>query len=182
MNVCKIIYVLGVTCSGKDTMMDRADQMYPNLVGLVNVGKEFRKRYPPEYFKGKGAMQSTEVEAREIFEEQLNARISEGKKLILVSGQPRLTSQLKFTMDKYPGTLLWMHVSDETLLKRLEGRFPGDPGAFELSKKRLINDRVQLFDVMFEVLKRGYPFLTFNGDYEQTDALIHNLIHFPFEP
>lgn len=175
----EIYYVWGVTCVGKDTLMDRADQIYPNLVGLVNVGKEFRRRYPPEYFKGKGAMQSTEVEAREIFEEQLNARIKEDKRIILVSGQPRLVSQLDFTMRKYPGTLLWMHVSDETLMKRLEGRFPGDPGAFELSKKRLSNDRIQLFDVMFEILKRGYPFITFDGDYEQMDALIHNLVHFP---
>lgn len=171
-------YVWGVTCAGKDTLMDRADELYPSHVGLVNVGKEFRKRYPPSHFNGQGALQSTEVEAREIFEEQINVRISEGKRLIFISGQPRMVSQIPFTMDKYPGTLLWMHVSSETLLKRLEGRFPGDPGAFELSKKRLTNDRIQLYDVLFDVIKKGYPIITFNGDFEQIDTLIHNLIHF----
>lgn len=174
--MCRIYYAFGVTCAGKDTLMDRAQELYPNLVGLVNVGKEFRKRYPPEYFQGKGAMLHTEREAIEIFETQL-AEQRKDKKIIFVSGQPRMVAQIKETIGKYSGTILWLHVSDETLKQRLEKRFVGDPGSYQLSLKRLSNDRIQLFDVVFELIKSGYEFVTFNGDFESLDVVIHNLVH-----
>lgn len=174
-----IYYVTGVTCAGKDTMMERAADLYPNLVGLVQVGKEFRRRYPPGYFKGKGAMQSTEAEALEIFNQQLEA--VKNKKIIFVSSQPRLVSQISFTVGKHPGTIVWMNVSEETLLKRLERRFPNDPESIGLSMKRLSNDRIDLYDVIFNLMKLDIPFITFDGDFESVDSLIHNLVHFSGE-
>lgn len=171
-----VYYVVGLTCVGKDTFLERAHELYPNVFGLVQVGKEFRRRYPPGYFDGKAAMPHTENEALEIYAEQLAAALQ--KKITLVCGQPRMVDQIRNTIDKNPGTVIWMHVSDETLAQRVSLRFPNDQPSVDLSTKRLLNDRIQLYDVIFHLKKKDYPFIMFDGDYEQYDALIHQLVHY----
>lgn len=84
----KIICLMGITCSGKDTLAERMQELHPDNVGLIQIGKEMRKRHPPEYFKGLGAMAHTETEVWSIFEEQ--KKLSEDKKLIVLTGVPRL--------------------------------------------------------------------------------------------
>lgn len=162
----KIIYMLGVTCAGKDYLSDHAVAKYPDTFGAVNVGKEFRRRYPPGYFQGKGAMASTEDEVYEIFTQQLEA--ASKKPFVLVSGQPRLVSQVDRIFAKFPGSILWLHQPDSVLLDRLEKRFVDSPDAIHLAKERLLNDRIQLFDVLFELVKRNVPIEVARGNVDDT--------------
>jgi len=173
-NVPKIIYVMGVTCAGKDYFVERALDQFPNTFGAVQVGKEMRKRYPPEHFLGTGAPQHTEKEAVQIYEEELQKRIEENKKVIFVVGQPRRLSQIETTIRQNPGEVLLFHVSPETQVKRMMTRFSNDAKSMLLSCQRIDNDRIQLYDVIFQLMKE-FPILTFDGDVNCVDELIQKL-------
>lgn len=145
-----IVYVIGVTCAGKSFFLDKYRDD-PN-VGLVEVGKEFRKRYPPGHFEGKGAMEKTEKEALQIYDEMVEA--NRDKNVILVDGQPRQVSQVKTVVNRYlrPEIVLWLHASDNMIEKRIALR---DPASQELARQRSVNDRVQLYDTLYYLYKTG---------------------------
>lgn len=176
MGTRKIIYLIGVTCSGKDYFIDECVAKEPTIFGSVNVGREFRARYPAGFFKGLGAMSSTEDEAFEIFEAQLQA--AGDKPVVLVSGQPRLPSQVDRIMGKYPGEVVWMHQPDAVLVSRLESRFAKEPDAEDLARARLANDRIQLYDVLFELTKRRIPIhVNVNNDSARSCLALFGSMH-----
>lgn len=121
--------------------------------GLVEVGKEMRRRHDPSFFKGKGAMPETEAEAFCIFREQFVKAYEEGAEFIFIDGQPRMASQVnscipyarKYSSDVY---LMFVHVEDEEAAERAVARDSYSPAALDLSMKRLKNDKIQLFDVL----------------------------------
>jgi hypothetical protein len=109
-----------------------------------------RKRYPPEYFKGRAAMPETENEVWTIFEEQLMAGTTAGANIILIDGQPRMTKQVEIIRTKYGHcrhAYLHLMASREACEERARGR-DASPDALALSMKRMDNDRIQLFDVL----------------------------------
>jgi hypothetical protein len=151
MQKSSFIYVFGVTCTGKDYLVEKALQMYPNIFGAVQVGKEFRRRYPPEHFQGMGAPAHTEDEAYQIFLDELN-KVSD-KNRVLIVGQPRRASHVDRIYRKYPGLILWLHAKDVVLEERINKRFPDDLKSKELAIQRLANDRIQLYDTLYELSK-----------------------------
>lgn len=167
-------YIAGVTCVGKDFLIERAVKKYPDIFGAVQVGKEFRRRYPPEHFKGKGAMPSTRNEAYNIFVEQFAQARKKPK--ILVAGQPREKEQVQRICVPNPGKIIWLSASDETIEKRLAVRFANDVSSANLSKQRLTNDRIQLYDVLHEAVSLGIPIWAFNVDTMDVDSLIQILL------
>lgn len=147
-----IVFCMGVTCSGKTTFIDFCTEE-EEKIGAIKVGEEMRLRHPTEYFDGLAAMDSTEDEAWEIFNEQLADNVRRGKSIILVDGQPRLPSQVDHCLgivesQGFICKFLWFHVDNEELDKRMNGRFEGQIGALNLAKLRMINDKVQLYDVI----------------------------------
>ena len=170
------LYIFGTTCVGKDTLMEYAQKIYPDQIGLVQVGKEFTNRYPPERFAGQGAMADTEEEAFEIFQMQHDAAVAAGKSLVLVSAQPRLPGQVERVCGYAPGHLVWLMASEDTLLERVMLRHPNDPGKTELRLKRLTNDKVILFDTLWHVLKKGMSVLPLSTDGKEPQELLTELL------
>lgn len=150
----KVIFVLGPTNAGKSTLLKTVKELFPQRVGLVEVGKEMRRRHPPEFFQGSAAPEHCEQEALSIFHEQMVEATKH--EFVFVDGQPRRVSQITPCLQyRYDHQLffLLMNESEEVLKKRLEGRFAPGSGEYELSWMRIRNDKVQLFDVLFELIK-----------------------------
>lgn len=169
----KTIYVIGLTCSGKDYFIERAVELYPEVFAAVQVGKELRKRYSPEYFKGSGAPEHTEEEALNIFKEQWSIANNNGAKIILVSGQPRRISQVPIVFTFASGSVLWLYANDATIKERISKRFIDDQPAYHLACERIVNDRIMYYDVLHSLIAYKIPIETFSTDLGTVEALIH---------
>lgn len=166
-----IVCLMGPTCSGKSTFIQSLLTTNPDTIGAIEVGKEMRRRHPPEYFNGLGAMEHTEKEVWDIFEEQFEA--NRGKRIILVDGQPRLPSQVDKLIDfasKHLHTLYYLlfNVTKEETFERLQKRHADDLKSQALGFARSTNDKVQLYDVLVELTKQDqgigmfvYPDISF---------------------
>ena len=155
----KVIYVWGSTCVGKSTLMQKAKD-YSSKVGLCEVGKEFRKKYPPEYFRGQGAPAHTQDEALDILKE-FYEKYKE-KKFLLVDGQPRDESQLDTILDLFQDheqNVWWLFADKHDIRSRIWERFPDDLESRKLAFERVDNDRIQLFDVAWGLLDKGLKIL-----------------------
>ena len=159
-----VIFVMGPTGAGKSTVVGNADvytQLNDNIIGLsyrsfhaVEVGKEFRKRYPPEYFDGKAAMPHTEDEAFSIFQEQFIKAIDhhtnmcqinpDYESVILVDGYPRTPLQVDRCQDLVTWHtdcygVVWLDCDEQEREQRLNYR-DIDESTRELSRKRFESD------------------------------------------
>jgi len=142
-----VVSVIGVTNAGKSTLMDHMRSV--DGCACIEIGKEMRRRHPPEYFQGLGAMAETEQEVWEIFDEQHSDALHRGAPLVLIDGQPRLESQvlqLRIRVGKY--RLLQLHAPHDELRRRAEARDGASPGALQLTERRLVNDYRQLYEVL----------------------------------
>lgn len=167
--------ILGVTNVGKSTLLSSLNK---EEFATVEVGKEMRRRYPAEFFKGKAAMQETEDEAFEIFTEQYAAA---GEKPVVIDGQPRQVSQIDRVLKvlKYPFFIL-LHAPEEELKHRIHKRDKDTEWA-SLSERRLDADRIQLYDVLAELMLRRYYVKPFSTTYylwkTEVKAYMRNIIH-----
>ncbi len=164
----KLICILGITCTGKDTLVERMVEKYPD-VGAVQVGKEFRKRYPPERFKGLGAMPDTEKESWEIFDEQL--ALCKDKSIVLITAQPRMESQVNEIMNRcvIKPEFYALTCSKEELQRRIIKRFDNqEEGWLTLAQQRVNNDKIQLYEVLLTLAKWD---VSLAGVLDTTDAL-----------
>lgn len=144
----KLIGIVGVTNSGKTTLLDHLRN--EPWVGMAEIGKEMRKRYPPSHFKGRGAMKETEAEVWEIFKQHHQEAVDRGCQVLLCDGQPRLPEQVGIMRRRYgPVSLLQLYAPLRVLCDRAARR-DAEPEALELSWQRLTNDYVQLYQVLAE--------------------------------
>lgn len=154
------LFLLGITNSGKSTLLHKFQSELQ--CGTVEVGKEMRRRHPPEYFKGRGAMQETEEEALQIFKQQFFVGTqADQPNLVVIDGQPRMLSQIEpcFSYAQSLGYIPKVGVlgcSDEKIKQRIQQR-DTTRQAFELSMKRMVNDKVQLHEVLVELIKHKVP-------------------------
>jgi len=149
-----LISVMGVTNTGKSTLLAEAAKI--ERVGLIEVGKELRRRHPPEYFNGFAAMKHTEDEVWEIFGEQYDAAKSAGCSVVLADGQPRIIEQVGRIVGYDLGSgfsVLHLYASRETLTQRARERDAGNAEALALSLQRLQNDYGQLIPVLAALLE-----------------------------
>jgi len=167
---------MGITCVGKDELVEYAVKFHSN-VGAIQVGKEMRKRHPPEYFKGLGALDETEPETWEIFQEQL--ALCSGKDHIFVTGMPRLKGQVAkfFNMFEIEKCRFWLlHCEDEIIVLRLESRFKDEPDWGVLARRRMQNDKIQLYQVINEILLCSRITTLQNETFFQRDMNVQNII------
>lgn len=160
-----LLFMMGITCNGKSTLMQRTKEAYGDRVHLVGVGKLLRAKYPPGYFQGLGAPQRTEAEALELLREGVAAGVANpAVRLLLVDGQPRRDSQIDACLNiaqEYglgrSYRFMLIDTSDQVREQRILTRFsdPQEEGARQLSRDRQTNDRVQLYDVLVGLLGRG---------------------------
>lgn len=145
-----IVFVMGPTCSGKSTFLRAASDFFePGQLGLVEVGKMMRAKYPPEHFQGQAAPKHTAGEAWQMCVDAITAHQVEGKRLILVDGQPRDRDQTINACAMYPkAKFLWLSAPLE--LRQTRALLTRDPDEYEaLTKPRLTNDMIGHYDVMW---------------------------------
>lgn len=170
-----LVCIMGPTCCGKSTLIGRLLKEQPNKYGAIEVGKEMRKRHPPEYFTGLAAMPHTEEEVWQIFVEQYQKQMHKSR--ILVDGQPRLASQVQRLIafaDAHNESLryIFLTVTQEEIMARLLHRFPNDAPSQALGFARSKNDCTQLWDVVVELTRlKQYPlFMTLDQFTKEFDG------------
>jgi shikimate kinase len=164
----KVFFLIGITCSGKTTILNQMKQRHPDAIGLVQVGKEMRRRHPPEYFDGLGAMPKTEDEAWTIFEEQLKK--CAGYRYVLVDGQPRMASQVQRCLMVPDHRFLWLSTMPSIIAARIESSDRTDAEK-KLARERVHNDSKQLIDVM-SLLDDFEERITYISNVEQLEHLM----------
>lgn len=84
-----LCFVLGATCVGKSTFLNKIKDWLGDQCHLIEVGKALRAKYPPEYFEGQGSPAKTQAEAIKLVRQGISAGEEAGVRLIIVDGQPR---------------------------------------------------------------------------------------------
>lgn len=146
-NTIPLLFVMGATNVGKSTYLDSI-RHYPG-VGLVEVGKMFRAKYPPEHFQGQAAPAHTQKEAWSMFLEGVAQCVSKDCKVAVIDGQPRNPEQTKWAL-AMPNPMRFVHLwaPPDVREARARNRDKDDPSKLELSLKRLIDDPRVLFDCL----------------------------------
>jgi len=169
-----IAFIMGCTCVGKSSFLEYCQSHYPNKVGLVEVGKTLRAKYPPEHFKGQAAPEHTKQEAWQICESTVKKHASEGKQLILVDGQPRSTHQVEQCVTRFSDLcmpicksgipvndwfsleFIYFDASSEQREERMKIRHPSnehayDSASYALTAQRQVNDERTYLRVLVDL-------------------------------
>ena len=155
-----IAFIMGPTCSGKSTLLKFAETYEPKLVGLVEVGKILRAKYPPDYFKGQDAPTHTQEEAWELCEKTVFEHLNARKKLILVDGQPRCLDQVHKCLTRFVGlpcSYVLLTADFEVRRERAKIKYANDPASLDLAMQRLTNDMISNYIVIAELLRFSIP-------------------------
>lgn len=143
-----LVYVIGPTNAGKSTFLAHVGKF--KHVGLVEVGKMMRAKYPPSHFAGQSNPAHTAAEAWQMYLDGVEAHKAAGKSGIYIDGQPRDTKQtLELLRVPYRNRVflhLWAPL--EVRQARAEARDKDDPAKLELSRQRLVNDDPQVYNVV----------------------------------
>lgn len=169
-----IVFIMGPTCSGKSTFLNYCKEQEPDRVGVIEVGKLFRAKYPPEYFEGFAALEKTRQEAWDIFTECLYQNFTRKLDLILVDGQPRDISQVKAVLESqfvqiprrvnpdstetilppitWRKRFFYFYCPREVQQQRAENRHPTGGKELTLAQVRIDNDRLLYHDVLVALM------------------------------
>lgn len=158
----QIVHLMGPTGAGKSTLLRAIEYGWPQLTGTVEIGKLLRAKYGDGYFKGQAAPEHTQAEAWALYIEHVEKAIVDGKKIILVDGQPRDISQAVGCVDQdwsvdVDRRFVWVDAPEEQRLGRVTERDAGNDDALELARDRMTNDYRNCYLVFVELLRRGVP-------------------------
>lgn len=149
-----IVCVMGPTCVGKSTLFKHIGEKHNDVSGLVEVGKQMRAKYPPDYFKGLNNPKHTAAEAWQMCEIGVNQHLAAGKDYVFVDGQPRDVDQVHLMLKTFnvPVKFVLMHATAEVCEQRARINRADDPANLELALARIRNDRVSYYDVLATLL------------------------------
>ncbi len=151
-----LIFVMGVTNTGKSTIMETMRGYEHAGVGLIEVGKMMRAKYPPEYFKGSGAPQHTQAEAWGMMNDGIKAHVDAGRKVALIDGQPRNWEQMQWALSMpNPKSFIHLWAPPQTRLERAHKRDSTDVAKLKLTLDRLHDDVLKLYDIIAFLHLRG---------------------------
>jgi predicted kinase len=156
-----IMPIMGACYTGTTTLLAKCKQEEPSLFGLVEVGKLLRAKYGEDHFKGQAAPDHTEQEAWDLGEREMNARIREGHKVILVDGQPRRINQFQKMVNyvaahEYPIIYTVLYAPLDERKERAIKRDGGDEARTRLGNARLTDDMVKQHDLLLMMMSSGY--------------------------
>jgi hypothetical protein len=150
-----VVYVMGPTCVGKSSLIAAAQEKWGDELGLVEVGKYLRNKYPPGHFKGQANPKHVHTEAVELYKKFVEQHIADGKEIILVDGQPR-QNQAGQMLCHYPALrrlFIQLDASVEIRSLRIKTRFANASHEdIDLAIKRLDNDRMMGYDTLIDLL------------------------------
>jgi len=161
--VSNIVHLMGPTCAGKSTLINRLLNIAPEIVGAVEVGKMMRAKYldpasphyQPDFFKGQAAPLHTQAEAWQMYKDGVQRCVDEGKKIVLVDGQPRDIQQARDIVGlwhaPHRAVYLLIHATEAVRTQRAVASRTGD--SLELARARLKNDYENCYNVMVELTK-----------------------------
>lgn len=155
-----IIFVMGPTCAGKSTFLQLAASAVPEI-GLVEVGKALRAKYPPEHFAGQCNPSHTAGEAWDLCKSMAQAHLDDPKKLVvLVDGQPRDRDHVAKIYSHFvaPGKVKVRFILIDASLEERERRARASRTGDDLEKlalPRLRNDMMSHYEVIVEIIKHG---------------------------
>lgn len=166
-----LIFVMGPTCSGKSTLLSAAADVSPHI-GLVEVGKILRAKYPPSHFEGQCNPTKTAGEAWELCVQEVMARESEGKSIILVDGQPRDKTHVQKICETFVrrGKFKVRFILVDAELDQREKRARASRAGEDLEKlalPRLTNDMISNYTVIVELIKEGQNVEVFDSTNRQ---------------
>lgn len=152
-----IVYVLGVTCTGKTTVIKEIEQKFIGVRSVL-IGQELRKKYPPEFFRGMGAMPETEEEVIRILRDAIEDFLTSDDELLLVDGAPRLPPCFDFceSVSVYRcdrSYLLLVVDSDSVLDSRSRDRDGDNVEKLALSQQRISTDKQLTYEILCSILK-----------------------------
>lgn len=143
---------MGVTCAGKSSFLSYAARNHAG-VGLVEVGKALRAKYPASHFQGQAAPLHTQQEAWDLCCEATRAHLDDPtKRLVLIDGQPRDVAQVD-AMFALPALFkgvrfVLLHCDPDVQLERARVRFQSDPEGLALATARIENDQKSYYRVL----------------------------------
>lgn len=152
-----VVFVMGPTCAGKSTFLQLAEKEGKGSVGLVQVGKQLREKYSADYFKGSSNPEHTKEEAWELCKNGVLSNMRDGKRVILVDGQPRSARQVSRCIElaRREGLryrFLWITADDIVRRRRAESSRQGD--ALQLALDRMTGDKIDMYDVILTLNQR----------------------------
>lgn len=160
-----IVHLMGPTCAGKSTLITRLLNIAPEIVGAVEVGKMMRAKYldpasphyQPDFFKGQAAPLHTQAEAWSMYQEGVNRCIEQGKRMVLVDGQPRDIQQARDVVglwkSPHRASYLMIHAAQEVRNERAAATRQGD--ALALALQRMEGDYKNCYVVLAELELRN---------------------------
>jgi adenylate kinase family enzyme len=164
-----IIFVMGPTNVGKSHFINKMASEAKN-VGLVEVGKYLRAKYPPEKFEGQ--MDFSELKAENIMIEHIEHRIQEGFGTVIVDGQPRSDVQVDrahdfLTNTAYPvnPVFVLLECPDEIRRERMLKRDKNNSD-LQLSQARFQRDKDQYVAILDKIRSLNHPIETIDTSKE----------------
>lgn len=173
-----ILHLMGPSCAGKSTLIKRLLALEPQKIGAVEVGKILTAKYGEAYFKGQAAPEKTQKEAWDIYTESVEEFAKQGKRLILVDGQPRdlLQAQQVEGLWRHPHNACFalIHASHDVRESRCRADRSRDVKA---RLKRISNDYRNCYTVMAELLRQNQVIRVFDtSDMRDAAALAEQII------
>jgi adenylate kinase family enzyme len=159
-----LVFVLGATNAGKSTFLEAIKTEYPSTF-LVQLGKYFRSKYPPEYFQGQAAPASTQKEAMRVLFEQIALAETENFDHILVDGQPRDIEQAMEIQARAKSMvperdIFAIHLTAPKSVRESRAVARDTGSALALSLARMDNDVLCVYEVICAF--QDFPIYTLN--------------------
>lgn len=159
-----LISVIGPSCTGKTWMMDFIRDAGDPRIGLVEVGRYFREKYldpksphyQPDYFKGQMAPAHTQKEAWDVLESSVNRHLADGKRAIVIDGQPREVGQAHRMLDNWTSVskmFVVLHASPAERERRALAKVESEDNR-QLRLQRLQRDIADTYEVLLTLIQR----------------------------
>ena len=150
--------------------LEEARKRFGERAGFVEVGKAFRAKYPPEYFKGQASPQHTRQEAVQLYLDLAAAELGKPQvEAVFVDGQPRSADQVEVCLNNFSHCskfFLHLDAPPDVRRDRIKFRFPSakfsqdsrrwDDLAAQLAWERIDNDRLAYYDTLVALLDHFY--------------------------
>jgi adenylate kinase family enzyme len=149
-----VVAIMGPTCAGKSTLLERLKAELGDRASFVEVGKMLRAKYPPEYFQGQNNPKHTAQEAWDLCVEGIDRGRREGRAFVFVDGQPRDIPQTDAMVALGVSRYLLLTCSIEESENRARASRSG-ADLETLALPRIRNDRVAYYEVLMRLNFHG---------------------------